>query len=118
MPYLLITVLISIVVALFAVQNAVNVSLNFFVWSFNASLVIIILGSFLLGIVVETFYLLMVKARHYMQDKKMNEELARLQNENKMLEERIAMLMHNQKLRSEEKQSSAGLTEQNSVEKQ
>lgn len=98
MPYLLITVLISIVVALFAVQNAVSVSLNFFVWNFKASLVIIILGSFFLGIFVETCYLLMVKASHYMQNKKFNEEINRLKNENKVLEERIAMLMHNQKL--------------------
>lgn len=101
MPYLLFTVLVSIVVALFAVQNAVGVALNFFVWSFQSSLVIVILGSFLLGILVAGCYLLMVKARHYMLERKLNDEIAKLQREKKTLEEQVAMLMHNQKLRSE-----------------
>ncbi len=117
MPYLLITVLISIVVALFAVQNAINVSLNFFVWSFNTSLVLIILGSFFLGILVETCYLLMVKAKHYLQDKKMNEEIAKLKNENKVLEERIAMLMHNQKLHNENPDAATGTQTANGTAK-
>lgn len=107
MPYLLFTVCVSIIVALFAVQNATSVALNFFVWSFESSLVMVILGSFLLGILVAGCYLLMVKARNYMQEKKLNEEIAKLQKENKVLEERVAMLMHNQKLHSEDAKTAA-----------
>lgn len=101
MPYLLFTVLVSIVVALFAVQNAVSVALNFFFWSFQSSLVMVILGSFLLGILVAACYLLMVKAKHYMLEKKLNDDIAKLQKEKKTLEEQVAMLMHNQKLRDD-----------------
>ena len=100
MPYLIFTIIISIGVALFAVQNAVSVVLNFFMWSFSTSLVMVILGSFFFGILVGVLYLLMVKARHYLQDKKMKEEIARLENEKKMLEERIAMLQHTQLVNS------------------
>lgn len=92
MPYLLFTVLVSIVVALFAVQNAVGVALNFFVWSFQSSLVIVILGSFLLGILVAGCYLLMVKARHYMLERKLNDEIAKLQREKRLWKNRLPCL--------------------------
>ena len=91
MPLLILVILLSIIVAIFAVQNAVAVSLNFIFWSFSSSLVLVILGSFLIGVLVATCFLLAMKARHYLQDKKMQEE-------NKRLEERIAMLQHTQQL--------------------
>lgn len=103
MPLLIIVILVSIVVALFAVQNAVAVPLNFVFWSFSSSLVIVVLGAFLLGVLVATCFLLAMKARHYLQDKKLKEEIFNLQSENKRLEERIAMLQHTQKLHSEAK---------------
>ncbi len=116
MPYLLFTVLVSIIVALFAVQNAIGVALNFFVWSFQSSLVIVILGSFLLGILVAGCYLLMVKARHYMLERKLNDEIAKLQKEKKTLEEQVAMLMHNQKLRNEAGRAAASGTANTAAE--
>ncbi len=101
MPYLLVTVVISIIVALFAVQNAINVDMHFFLWDFSTSLVMVILGSFFMGILVGCFYLLMVKARHYMKNKKIREEMEGLQAEKKALEEKVTMLMHTQMQRSD-----------------
>ena len=98
MPLLILVILLSILVAIFAVQNAVAVSLNFIFWSFSSSLVLVILGSFLIGVLVATCFLLAMKARHYLQDKRMQEEILKLQTENKRLEERIAMLQHTQQL--------------------
>ena len=98
MPLLILVIVLSILVALFAVQNAVAVSLNFIFWSFTTSLVLVILGSFLMGVLVATCFLLAMKAKHYLQDKKMQEEMTKLQAENKRLEERIAILQHNQQL--------------------
>ena len=40
MPFLILVIIICMIVALFAVQNAVAVSLNFVFWSFSASLVL------------------------------------------------------------------------------
>ena len=98
MPLLILVIVLSIFVAIFAVQNAVAVSLNFIFWSFTSSLVLVILGSFLMGVLVATCFLLAMKARHYLQDKKMQEEMTKLQAENKRLEERIAILQHTQQL--------------------
>lgn len=78
MPYLFFTLFISVIVAVFAVQNAVSVSLNFAVWTMQTNLVIVILGSacWCFGNLVFT---LMMKAKHYLQDKKTREEMAALQ---------------------------------------
>ena len=83
MPFLILVIIICMIVALFAVQNAVAVSLNFVFWSFSASLVLVILGAFLMGVLVSTCFLLTMKAKHYLKDKKMREEMQQLQAENK-----------------------------------
>ena len=86
MPFLILVIIICMIVALFAVQNAVAVSLNFVFWSFSASLVLVILGAFLMGVLVATCFLLTMKAKHYLKDKKMREEMQQLQAENKRLQ--------------------------------
>lgn len=98
MPLLILVIVLSMVVALFAVQNAVTVSLSFVFWSFSASLVLVIFGAFLMGVLVAMCFMLAMKAKHYLQDKKLHEEMAQLQAENKRLEEQIAMLQHTQLL--------------------
>lgn len=49
MPYLLLTLLVSAVVAMFAVQNALVVPVSFFVWTFQGSLVLVIIGAVAVG---------------------------------------------------------------------
>ena len=107
MPFLILVIIICMIVALFAVQNAVAVSLNFVFWSFSASLVLVILGAFLMGVLVATCFLLTMKAKHYLKDKKMREEMQQLQAENKRLQERVAMLQHTQLLHNEAAQAAA-----------
>lgn len=107
MPFLILVIIICMIVALFAVQNAVAVSLNFVFWSFSASLVLVILGAFLMGVLVATCFLLTMKAKHYLKDKKMREEMQELQAENKRLQERVAMLQHTQLLHNEAAQAEA-----------
>lgn len=41
--------IISLIVAVFAVQNAVAVMIHFFIWEFEVSLVYVILGSVVIG---------------------------------------------------------------------
>lgn len=107
MPFLILVIIICMIVALFAVQNAVAVSLNFVFWSLSASLVLVILGAFLMGVLVATCFLLTMKAKHYLKDKKMREEMQQLQAENKRLQERVAMLQHTQLLHNEAAQAEA-----------
>lgn len=107
MPFLILVIIICMIVALFAVQNAVAVSLNFVFWSFSASLVLVILGAFLMGVLVATCFMLTMKAKHYLKDKKMREEVQQLEAENKRLQERVAMLQHTQLLHNEAAQAEA-----------
>lgn len=100
MPLLILVILISMLVAIFAMQNLLVVTLNFVFWSFEASLVLVILGSFLMGLLAATFFMLMMKARHYLADKKLKNELQRLETENKRLNEKITMLQHAQLLQA------------------
>lgn len=111
MPFLILVIIICMIVALFAVQNAVAVSLNFVFWSFSASLVLVILGAFLMGVLVATCFLLTMKAKYYLKDKKMREEMQQLQAENKRLQERVAMLQHTQLLHNEAAQAEAAKQE-------
>ena len=49
MPYLILTLVISAVVAMFAVQNALVVPVSFFLWTFQGSLVLVIIGAVAAG---------------------------------------------------------------------
>ncbi len=115
MPYLFFTLFISVIVAVFAVQNSVSVSLNFVVWTMQTSLVIVILGSALLGALAALFFTLMMKAKHYLQDKKTREEMTALKKDNDKLREEVQMLMHTQKLHAgteEQAKKQAAVAEQ------
>lgn len=52
MAYLFFSFLFALAVATFAVQNSLPVVVNFFIWSINTTLVIVILGSATFGAMV------------------------------------------------------------------
>ena len=52
MAYLFFSFLFALAVATFAVQNLLPVTVNFFIWSINTTLVIVILGSATFGAMV------------------------------------------------------------------
>ncbi len=117
MPMLILMIIVSIIVALLAIQNASTVWLNFIFWTFPASLVIVILGSFLFGLIVAMCFMLYMKAKHYMHDKKMKEEITRLTAENARLTERINMMQHTQMLHQEATEAAVSSKTKPMVEK-
>jgi hypothetical protein len=62
----------------------------------------------LAGILVATFYLLMVKARHFLATKKLEDEIYNLKRDKKTLEERVNMLMHTQMMHDQAAKQQAG----------
>lgn len=100
--YLIFMLLISLAVALFAVQNAMSVNVTFLAWSFSTSLVMVIILSLLAGIIIATFWLLKQKTTSYMQTKKLKEQITELENKNAKLIEENSMLMHVQKQKLEQ----------------
>lgn len=102
MPFLIFAIIISMIVAVLAIQNAMTVPLNFIFWEFSASLVLVILGAFLVGILAGAIFMLVMKAKHYLQNKKHAQEIENLQKEKQKLEEQIAMLQHLQMLHNQD----------------
>ena len=99
MPYLLFTLIISIIVAVFAVQNAADVTVGFLMWTVQTSLVVVILGAALLGALAMGFFTLMLKANN----KSLKFEIDQLKKENAKLKEEKEMLMHSQRNKELEK---------------
>ena len=101
MAYLVLMLVVSLTVALFAVQNAVTVDVSFIAWKFSTSLVMVILLSVLAGIIIALFWMLKMKTQNYLNIKKLNEQIAALQKDAEKLTEENRMLKHSQKIRTE-----------------
>ena len=101
MAYLVLMLIVSVAVALFAVQNAMMVDVSFMTWKFSTSLVVVIICSLLAGIIISLFWLLKIKTQNYLQFKKMREQITELENKNSKLAEENKILMYTQKQRIE-----------------
>lgn len=71
MFYMIIMGILSLCVAIFAVQNAVSVEVSFLFWHFSMSLALIIIGSLLIGLVLSGLIALKVKAGHFMKERRL-----------------------------------------------
>lgn len=92
MSFLIITVCICIFVALFAMQNAASVSLSFLFIEFESSLAVLTLTSFLCGVLAAGCYIVVIKTRQYMKDRKTKEAMTKLEQEKQALAEEKAKL--------------------------
>ncbi len=105
MPYIIITSIISIIVALLALQNGTATPLNFIVWQFETPLICVILGSFLAGALVSSVVLMYSKFRHFITDYKNDREISRLNKQVEDLQKNIALLadpVHTVNVKAEE----------------
>jgi len=101
MIYVILMCVVSLGVALFAVQNSVAVAVTFLAWNFQTSLVMVILSSLIAGLFIAFCWGLKLKAQHYLRDRKLQEQIASLEEEKNKLQEKIKMLMYTQKQRLE-----------------
>ena len=88
MLYAIIMGIIALFIAIFALQNAAAVEVSFLVWHFSLSLALIILGCLLLGFLLASLWTLKVKAGHYMKDRKLKEQLRKLEEKKENWEAR------------------------------
>lgn len=82
MFYMIIMGILSLCVAIFAVQNAVSVEVSFLFWHFSMSLALIIIGSLLIGLVLSGLIALKVKAGHFMKERRLKGQIKALEEEN------------------------------------
>lgn len=89
MLYLLVAFAFSFLVAVFAIQNALTVNVSFVTWSFQTSLVIVILGAATFGAlaVISLAIPMQIKARWDL--KKARQRQGELEAEVKTLQERL-----------------------------
>jgi uncharacterized integral membrane protein len=73
MSAILIVVIISILVAVFSAQNAAPVAVSFLSWHFDASLAIVVLLSFLTGMIIGMVLLSVIRLRRSSRKKKEHE---------------------------------------------
>jgi len=99
MIYVIIMCLVSLCVALFAVQNSMTVAVTFLAWNFTTSLVMVILSSLVAGLLIAFCWGLKLKTQHYLHDRKRQEQITNLEDEKTKLQEEIEMLMYTQKQR-------------------
>ncbi len=97
MLYLILSGLVCIAVALFAIQNAMAVEVTFLAWTFTTSLVLVIFSCFLAGVVLAGLWVLKIKAAHYLQNRKAKDYIKTLEGEKKDLQEKLDMQMHAQR---------------------
>ena len=96
MSLLVVMAAISVFVVLFALQNAQSVSLSFIFMEFESSLAFVTMMAFLCGLLVASCYVVILKTRQYMKDKKTKEEIDALLKEKAKLEELVAYLKEHQ----------------------
>jgi len=94
---IILAVVLSIFVAIVAIQNSGPVTISFLAWEFGTNLILIILASFLAGMLIAFCWGLKVKAKHYLKDRKTNEMLKELEADKKLLEEKLQALEPQQK---------------------
>lgn len=92
MWYVIITSIISIIVAILALQNGDFTPVNFVFWEFDIPLICVILISFLAGALVSSVVLMYSKFKHFLSDFKNNQEIKRLNKEIEGLQKNIALL--------------------------
>lgn len=92
MPYIIFTMLISIIVAAFALQNSVVVPVKFMIYEQEASLVLVILGSVFLGLLIGVSLMMYIKFRNFLEARKKNETIKTLTDENLLLSTKVGQL--------------------------
>jgi len=77
--FLIVGIVFALLIAIFSIQNAVPVSLSFFSWQFDTSLVVVILGAVAVGALIMGIFSSVKQFR-------MKRKLNKLQRNNKELE--------------------------------
>lgn len=90
---MIVTAIIAIFVAILALQNSMMVNLNFLAWSFEMNLVLVVFISAIAGFLISFIWGLKLKARGLWNVHKLNERIARLEEDKSVLSARVDELL-------------------------
>lgn len=87
MVYVIIMGIISLFVAIFALQNAAAVEVSFLFWHMDMSLALIILGCLITGFILASLWTLKVKTGHFMKERKLKKQIENLEEKKQAWEQ-------------------------------
>ncbi len=94
-------IIFALLVAVFSIQNAGPVSLVFFTWRFETSLVVVVLGGIALGAIIMGLFSSFKQFKLKRKLKKLKFEKENLEVEKKELETNISKLEEEEKVKEE-----------------
>ncbi len=94
--------LLAVIIAIFAVQNALVVSVQFFFWRCEASLAVVILGSTLCGALILGLVALVKQIGHKLKVRELNSRIERLEQELKKQAEELERVTAEQSAKTED----------------
>ena len=93
MLFVIISAIVAVVVAILAVQNSMMVDLNLFTWSFRLNLVLVVLLSVICGLLLGLVWGLVAKTRGMWRIRKLNEQIATLEADKRILRDKVEQMM-------------------------
>ena len=92
MPFIIISAVVAILVAILAIQNSMMVDLTLFMWSFRLNLVLVVLLSVICGLLLGLAWGITVKTRGMWRMRKLNEQIALLEDDKRILRDKVEQL--------------------------
>jgi uncharacterized integral membrane protein len=93
MPFIIISAIVAILVAILAIQNSMMVDLTLFMWSFRLNLVLVVLLSVICGLLLGLAWGITVKTRSMWRMRKLNEQISLLEDDKRILRDKVEQLM-------------------------
>ena len=93
MPFIIISAVVAILVAILAIQNSMMVDLTLFMWSFRLNLVLVVLLSVICGLLLGLAWGITVKTRSLWRMRKLNEQISLLEDDKRILRDKVEQMM-------------------------
>ena len=96
MPFMILTVIIAVLVAILALQNSMMVDLTLFMWSFRLNLVLVVLISVICGFLLALVWGIKAKTQGMWKIRKLNEQISLLEEDKRILRDKVEQLIKDQ----------------------
>ena len=93
MVFMILTAIVAVLVAVLALQNSMMVDLTLFMWSFRLNLVLVVLISVICGFLLALAWGIKVKTQSLWKMRKLNEQIALLEDDKRILREKVEQLI-------------------------
>ena len=93
MVFMILTAIVAVLVAVLALQNSMMVDLTLFMWSFRLNLVLVVLISVSSGVLLALAWGIKVKTQSMWKMRKLNEQIALLEDDKRILREKVEQLI-------------------------